>query len=123
PETSGLNGTFEQLGNSIGVALVGTIMLSTLLIGLQMNIEESAEIPQEYKPELLAAVEESVELVSNTQLKSTLEASGADPELQAEVLNIYALSRVQAFKIGIVFLIFLALVGLVSTVGLSDRKL
>jgi MFS family permease len=123
PETSGLNGTFEQLGNSIGVALVGTIMLSTLLIGLQMSIEESTEIPEEYKPELLAAVESSVELVSDTQLQSTLEASGADAAMQAELMDIYAQSRTKAFKIGIIFLIFLAMVGLVSTVGLSNREL
>jgi len=123
PETSGLNGTFEQLGNSIGVALVGTIMLSTLLIGLQMSIEESTEIPEEYKPELLAAVESSVELVSDTQLQSMLEASGTDTAMQAELMDIYAQSRTKAFKIGIVFLIFLAMVGLVSTVGLSNRKL
>jgi hypothetical protein len=38
-------------------------------------------------------------------------------------MDIYAADRTQAFKVGIAFLIFLALVGLVSTVGLSDRKL
>jgi len=123
PETSGLNGTFEQLGNSIGVALVGTIMLATLLTGLQAGIEQSTDIPEEYKPELLAAVENSVELVSDSQLRAGLESSGADATLQADILEVYASSRTQAFKIAIVFLIFLALVGLVSTVGLSDRKL
>lgn len=123
PETSGLNGTFEQLGNSIGVALVGTILLSTLLIGLQTSIGESTEIPQEYKPELLAAVEDSVQLVSDTQLASSLEAADADAELQSEILDIYARNRAQAFRIGILFLLFLAIVGLLSTVGLSDRKL
>jgi MFS family permease len=123
PETSGLNGTFEQLGNSIGVALVGTIMLSTLFVGLQADIEESVEIPPEYKPRLLAAIENGVELVSDTQLESALEASSADASFQAEALDVYALNRTRAFKVGIIFLIFLSLVGLVSTVGLSDRKL
>ncbi len=41
PETAGLNGTFEQLGNAVGVALVGTIMLVSLSVGLGNGIEAS----------------------------------------------------------------------------------
>ncbi|WP_406656456.1 MFS transporter [Methanolobus sp. ZRKC2] len=123
PETSGLNGTFEQLGNSIGVALVGTIMLATLMTGLQVSIEESTDIPEEDKSELIAAVESSVQLVSNSQLEAGLEEAGADEELQEDIMEIYSLNRTQAFQVGIVFLIFLGLIGLISTVGLSDRKL
>jgi MFS family permease len=122
-ETAGLNGTFEQLGNAIGVALVGTIMLVTLSAGLQAGIESSTVIPEDDKAPLSAAVKESVELVSNSQLEVGLEAAAADESVKAEVIDIYGLSRTQAFKAGIAFLIFLALGGLILTGGLSDRKL
>jgi len=123
PETAGITGTFEQLGNAIGVALVGTIMIGTLMGGLTVSVEESTAIPQQYKPELNAAVQDGVQLVSDTQIQNWLQTTDADAELKAEIMDIYAADRTQAFKVGIAFLIFLALVGLVSTVGLSDRKL
>ncbi|WP_406656457.1 MFS transporter [Methanolobus sp. ZRKC2] len=123
PEAAGLNGTFEQLGNSIGVALVGTVMLSSLIFGLQFSIAESEDIPQEYKAEINEALKTSVELVSNTQLKAELDKLGADPQLRAEVMEAYSLSRTEAFQIGLLFQMFLAIIGLISTTGLSGRKL
>ncbi|MDH3674132.1 MAG: MFS transporter [Anaerolineae bacterium] len=122
-ETAGLNGTFEQLGNSLGVALVGTIMLVSLSTGLQEGIDRSAVIPGDDKAVLSAAVEESVELVSNTQLAQGLEDAGVDETVEAEVIDIYGVARTQAFKAGIAFLIFVALGGLILTGGLSNRKL
>ena len=46
PETAGLTSTFEQLGNAIFVALVGTVMLTSLSAGLVEGIQASAVIPQ-----------------------------------------------------------------------------
>ncbi len=122
-ETAGLNGTFEQLGNAIGVALVGTIMLVALSTGLQQSIDASTVIPDDDKQTLTTAVEDSVELVSDSQLQAGLESSDADEALKAEVVELYGLARTQAFKAGIVFLTFLALGGLIMTSGLSDRRL
>lgn len=122
PETTGLNGTFEQLGNAIGVALVGTMMLVTLSAGLEQKIDD-AQFSAEDRAALIQAVEEGVQLVSNSQLNEGLEAAGIDETTQSAILNIYADSRTQAFKAGVAFLLFVALVGLILTPGLSDRKL
>ena len=123
PETTGLNGTFEQLGNAIGVALVGTIMLVSLSAGLEQGIHTSSTISAEDKAVLVQSVEEGVELISNTQLDAGLEAAGADETVKTEVLAIYAKSRTDAFRAGVAFLIFVALAGLILTAGLPDRKL
>ena len=44
-ETAGLNGTFEQLGNALGVALVGTMMLVALNANLERGLAAGATIP------------------------------------------------------------------------------
>ncbi len=122
-ETAGLNGTFEQLGNSISVALVGTIMLISLSNGIQQGITASTVIPAEDHALIIEAVEESVELVSDSQLMADLEAAGADEAVTEDIIAIYSVSRTRAFQVGMAFLIFVALVGLIMTAGLSDRKL
>jgi len=123
PETAGLNATFEQLGNSIGVALVGTIMLITLIGGLEQQINASTTIPADDKTALIAAVGEGVELMSDTQLNEGLESAGVDEATQTEVEAIYAETRTNAFKSGIALLLFVAVMGLILTAGLPNKML
>ncbi len=123
PETTGLNGTFEQLGNAMGVALVGVIMLVTLTSGVQQGISVSAAIPGGQQDAAIRSVESGIELVSDSQLNGELEASGVDEATQAEVLEIYNVSRTDSFKTGIAFLLYISIAGLILTTGLSDRKL
>jgi fucose permease len=123
PETTGLTGTFEQLGNAMGVALVGVIMLSLLSPMLIRGLEESAVIPPEQREAMARSVDSGVELVSDTQLTQSMQAAGADDTVQAEVREIYGFSRTDAFKAGIAFLLFVAVAGLILTTGMTNRKL
>ena len=123
PETAGLNGTFEQLGNSIGVALVGAIMLLALSAGLTQRIEANTDLAPADQQQLVAAVDEGVELMSDTQLTAELEAAGADAATTEAVVSTYEDSRVEAFRASVAFMIFVALSGLVLTLGLSNRML
>jgi MFS family permease len=122
-EAAGLNGTGEQLGNALGVALVGTIMLLALSTNLADGLASSTAIPPEFQTPLAEAVESGVELMSNEQLTAGLETAGVDEATEAEVLSIYDAARVEAFQAGTAFLVFLALVGMLLTPMLSDRKL
>ncbi len=123
PVAAGVATTFEQLGNSIGVALLGTMMLVTLTTGVQQSITASATIPEKNKTELTKAIDTSVELVSDTQLENELKKAEADPALEEEIRVIYKTNRTQAFQISMVFLAFITLVGLILTTGLPDQKL
>jgi MFS family permease len=122
-EAAGLNSTFEQLGNAIGVALIGTLMLGALTFGLQQGISASPVIPPEAKAPLNAGVEESVQLISDTQLEEALTAADADEAMSNELLDIYALARTGAFKAAVSMLTFFALVALVLSMWLPKRRL
>lgn len=56
PGTAGLNATYEQLGNTVGVALVGTIMLVSLSAGLEQGINASDTILPDDKAALTQTV-------------------------------------------------------------------
>ncbi|MCO5189985.1 MAG: MFS transporter [Anaerolineae bacterium] len=122
-ETAGLNSTFEQLGNAIGVAVIGTVMLAVLSLTLQENIMSMESIPEEAKVSLVAVAEQGVQLMSDTQLTAGLEAAGLNAVQSAEVETIYGISRTQAFKAGVAVLLYTALLGLVFTLWLPLRKL
>jgi len=122
-ETAGLSGTFEQLGNAIGVALVGTILLGVLSTSLQGQISSSDVFPPETEKELIAAVEEGVQLMSSEQLATSLEAAGVTGEAEDVFLEAYHIARTDAFKAGVGVLIYAGILGLVFTAGLPNRKL
>ncbi len=122
-EVSGVNSTFEQLGNAIGVALIGTVLLGALTTNIQEGINASAAIPQEMKATLTAAVENGVQLVSDEALQDGLAASGADAAMTAEALNIYNRARAQAFKAGVGLLVFFSLAATILSLKLPRRKL
>lgn len=121
-ETSGITSTFEQLGNAIGVALVGTIMLTTLTAVIQRDITQSAIAP-DIQQELITAVDEGIQLMSDTQLQQGLVEAGATPEIITDITSLYSVARIQAFRSGVALLVFITLVGFILAGSLADRKL
>ncbi len=122
-ETAGITSTFEQLGNSIGVALVGTVMLGVLSVSMQNGIMDSPEIPDDAKPVLTAGVEEGIQLMSNSQFNAALTEAGMSAEGVNLLNGLYDNSRTNAFKAGVGVLIYAGFLGLFFTLGLPNRKL
>jgi predicted MFS family arabinose efflux permease len=121
-EIAGLNGTFEQLGNSIGVALVGSLMIATLSTGVARSVMHT-DLPPEEQTAVVAAAESGIELMSDASMQAALDEAGAS-DASAEVLaDVYSDARSQAFKAAMMLLAFLAVVALMFTPGLVDRKL
>jgi len=123
PEIAGINGTFEQLGNALGVAIIGTIMLGTLTAGLNQSIASSEALPDAAVAPLEQAVDEGVELMSDAQLEAGLDAAGVDDATRVEIKRIYGDERVRAFRAGMLFIALLAVGALIVSTGLSSRKL
>jgi MFS family permease len=122
-EAAGLNSTFEQLGNAIGVALGGSIMLVVLTAGIQNGVNNSNVIPAEIKTPFVAAVEKGVQLMSSTQLEEGLEAAETGEVMSDEILDIYGVARTAAFKAGVGLLTYFALMALIISMWLPKRKL
>jgi MFS family permease len=122
-ETAGLNSTFEQLGNAIGVALIGMVMLGVLSADLAQGIADSDIIAEETKAPLIEAAEEGVQLMSGSQLEEGLAAAGLDDVQSDAVEAIYTTARTDAFAAGVGVLLYGAVLGLVFTLWLPLRKL
>lgn len=120
---AGLTSTFEQLGNSIGVALAGTVMLAALATAMQQEINSSTALPADMKPALTTAVADGIQLMSDEQLVGGLEAAGASPAMISEIKTLYGYARTDAFKASVAFLLYAAVLGLVFSLRLPKKKL
>lgn len=86
-EASGVNNTLRQVGSSLGSAVIGAVLLTTLSSSLASGVTNSTVIPAQIKPVLAAKVAASasdVEL-SGTQTKNTGQLS---PAVQQELTTI-----------------------------------
>jgi MFS family permease len=48
-EASGVTNTFRQIGSSLGAAIIGAILLSTILVSLEADVSRSPRVPQQSK--------------------------------------------------------------------------
>lgn len=122
-ETAGLNGTFEQLGNAIGVALIGTVMLTTLATTMTEKVNESGLYNPEDRVYIVGVVEDGIQLMSNAEIDAGLAAIESSPEKAEEFRAIYDRSRTSAFKAGMALLIYGSMLGLIFALWLPKRKL
>ena len=55
-EASGVSNTFRQIGMSLGSAVIGAILISTILIRLDTAVEQSGNIPAQSKASIIATL-------------------------------------------------------------------
>jgi hypothetical protein len=118
-EASGSNSTLEQVGNSVGVALLGTLLTVSLSLGLAQELRSSNTISDAVAAQAEAKVIQGVEVVSDQQIADAV--SAFDPVQAREILNIYDTARTNAFRINMLAVAFAGLVMLVTARSLPSR--
>ena len=117
-EASGVNNTFRQLGTSLGQALIGALLISSLSSQLTHDIAASKVLPAAAKPQITATIAASA---------ASLGADSTNPkgltnkaELQ-EILKIKNDAIVRGVKVGFEATAIALGVGLVASVTLPKR--
>jgi hypothetical protein len=95
-ETAALMNTSQNLGMSLGTALMGSILIAGLASGAFALIDESKVLPDPIKENLTVAVEENVRFLSNEQLENILK--NAPPDISQEILRINEIARIDGIK-------------------------
>jgi MFS family permease len=119
-EASGTLNTFQQVGNSVGVAILGTILSVALVTHISTGIQQSPVIPPEDKIVIEDKLQQGVEVASTEYVEQVAEVKRT-PENTAEidsVIDIYSMARTKAFQATTVTLGFFALIALLMTRGI-----
>jgi hypothetical protein len=116
-EAGGLQYTAQQLGSSIGTALIGAIVISSLSAAFIMNVSNDPRIPDELKAEVSVALSSGIEFVNSQVLEDGLAESDLPEEEQDAILAAYESGQLQALRTGL----FVAAVVVVIALLLSRR--
>jgi EmrB/QacA subfamily drug resistance transporter len=114
-EAGGLQYTGQQLGSSLGVALIGALVLAGLAGVFVSKIESDPAINSEISSRVSGSIDAGIDFVSSDQVKSAAEDAGLDDATTAAIVSDYEEAQLAALKAGLLAAAFIALLSLATT--------
>ncbi len=119
-EAGGLQYTGQQLGSSLGVALVGAIVLSGLTGTFLAKVEGDERISSEVAAQVTVAAGSGVDFVASERIGAAAQDAGLDGPTVTAIVDDYEDAQLRSLKAGLLAAAVLALISLASTRGLPS---
>lgn len=111
-EAGGLQGTSLNLGASLGVALVGSIVIGLLASNFVSTVMASPDLPDPVKQGVSAAAEANANFASVQQVEASAQEAGLTDQQTTALVAAYSDAQLDALRAGFAFLALFALVAL-----------
>jgi EmrB/QacA subfamily drug resistance transporter len=120
-EAGGLQYTSQQLGASMGTALIGAIVISGLVASFSSSVEANPQISDAVKQEVGVRLDGGVSFVSTQQVRSAAEEAGVGEQEADALVADYADSQLRALKTGLLAAALLSAAAFLATRRLPAR--
>ena len=120
-EAGGLQGTSLNLGASLGVALVGSIVIGLLASNFASEVAANPNLPASLKGQVTTVAAQNANFVSTAEVESAAKAAGVPADQTAELVNDYSTAQLAALRAGLAFLALFALLALAWVRRLPER--
>jgi Na+/melibiose symporter-like transporter len=111
-EAGGLQYTGQQLGSSLGVALIGAIVLMGLTSTFISNVEHDSRISADVSAQVGVAAGSNTNFVSSTQVEAAAKKSGLNDATTTALVDDYESAQLRSLKAGLLAAASLALISL-----------
>ena len=122
-EVGGLQGTAQNLGSSLGVALAGTVLFIGLATTFTSSVLSNDNIDAAAQQSIADAAASGVQIVTLTQAQEALTNAGVSESDAAEIVREYSASKLQSLRAGLGIVFIIGLIGIPLTRGLPKRPL
>ncbi len=122
-EAGGTSGTAQNLGSSLGTALIGSIMLASLAGQFAATVNASPDIPQNVKTTISQNAKAKIQIVPIAEVPAIAQEAGLDLDQAQAVADAYATAQVGALKKSMFFIAVLALLMIGVSRFIPNKKL
>ena len=105
-EVGGLQGVFQNLGSSLGTALIGSLLIGALSTSFASGVAVS-DLPSDVRETVSAATDRGVAVVPAADVAGIGEAAGLSDDDSSELADIYRESQLSSLRVSFVGLILI----------------
>ncbi len=121
-EAGGLQGTSLNLGASLGVALVGSIVIGLLATNFSTTVMSSPTLPDTVKQQVATSADTNANFVSTSQVEKAAADAGLPADQATELVTAYSDAQLAALRAGLAFLALFALIALAWVRRLPEKR-
>ncbi|KIZ16055.1 MFS transporter [Streptomyces natalensis] len=122
-EAGGLQYTAQNLGSSLGTALIGAILIGALVTAFTHEIADHPKISDQVREQAGIAMEAGVSFVSTDEIRAAAERASLPPAEADAVVDSYAQAQLNSLKTAILTAAAITLVSFVFTRNLPAERL
>lgn len=122
-EVGGVQGVFQNIGSSLGTALIGAVLMVGLTSGFQARILANSAIPSDVSQKIVANTKAGVEVVSEPQAQAIATNAGLPPDQVDAIVSDYSNAQLLALKEAMLGVSVVVLLGFPFTRKLPARPL
>lgn len=97
-EAGGVQGAAQNLGQSLGTALIGAVLLVGLTTTFHAHVQANSSIPAAVQQELVQSTEEGMPLVSHDQAIEIMQKHGLPPAQVDAIVEDYSAAQIDGLK-------------------------
>ena len=122
-EAGGLQGTAQNLGASLGTALIGAVLLASLATGFSERITDNPDVPESAQETIVAKADEGIDIVPVDDVEDAALEGGLRPDQASAVADDYGDAQLDALRLALGAVALAALLSLWVTRRLPSKAL
>jgi MFS family permease len=120
-EVGGLQGTFQNLGTSLGTAIAGSVFMLTLTSGFVSAVQQSPDLSKQAKQTITSKSSEGVGIVSQSQAEQAVLKAGGSPATAQDVSDLYQQTQIKSLKEALFVVFAVAFLSLLFSRNLPSK--
>jgi MFS family permease len=120
-EAGGLQGTAQNLGASLGTALIGSVLIASLTSGLVSRVEQNPAVPPGVREEVTEVAEKGIPIVPVDDIERAALDRGLSPDHATAIADDYGDAQLDALKRAVGAIAVIALLSFWFTRRLPGR--
>src|SRR3954468_12541326 len=122
-EGGGLQGTAQNLGSSLGTAIIGAVLLASLATGFSQRISNNPDVPAAARETIVARTQEGIDIVPVADVEQAAVDGGLTQEQASAVAADYGDAQLEALRLALGAVALAALLSLCFTRRLPTGSL
>ncbi len=121
-EAGGLQNTAQQLGSSLGTALLGAIVISGLIFAFTSNIADDPRVSADVEDQVQVQLSAGGSFVASEEVRAAAKAEGIDPASTDALVENYEDAQLKALKTALLFAAFFVIASFWTTRRLPTQR-